>query len=122
MLFRSGIADALTGAGIRLTSLATNREILPVPLAAVTLDFFKTLNVAAIETSQGPFDEVFLVDGAGEFGDFVVGEIFGPALGIDPELGAQFERCRRADALEVSQTDMGRFVRRDVDALKTRHV
>src|SRR5262245_8389630 len=76
-------AGAFAGAGVGLAPLAAHGKILPVPLAAVALDFLEPLDVAAFEAAKGAFDHVVAVDGARQAADFVVVEFLGPPLRVD---------------------------------------
>src|SRR5262249_41355545 len=70
---------------------------------------------------QRTLDGVFAVEDGGNAGDLLVVQLPGLAQRIDAGLGAQLQRRRRADADDVAQGNVGRFVVGEIDTQNTRH-
>src|SRR5579883_212348 len=108
--------------GIRLGALTAARQVLAMPFAAVALDFLEARDVRTFQAAERPFDQIFLVEQNRDLGNLLVGEFFRPSLWIDLELLTYFQRGRRPDPANVAQGDVGRLIRRNVNALNTGHM
>src|SRR5262245_36785032 len=115
------LARALAGPGVRLAALAADREVPAVPGPAVAANVFQPLDVRSLGSAQGPFDQVFPVEDGRDPGDLVVGQFLGPPLRVDAGLVTQPQGKSRPDPSQVAKANVGRLVRRQVNALDTGH-
>jgi len=92
-----------------------------VSFTAVAFDFLEPRDVRPFLPTEWPLNEVLLVEQRGDLGDLSVREFLGSTLWVDVQLLAHFDGCSRSEPADVPQGDVGRLVRRDVNALDTGH-
>src|SRR5205823_5929761 len=121
LLARDGLARPLAGAGVRLGALAADRQAAAVADAPVAADVAQPRDVLLDLPAQLALDRVLTVQDRRQPGQVVVGQLAGRPLRVDAGLAAQPQRGRRADPVQVTQRNVRRLVRRDVNTQDTGH-
>src|SRR5580692_4786987 len=88
---------------------------------AVAADVAQAGDVALNRPPQTALDHVIAIQDGSNPGHVVVAELLCFPLRIDAGLIADADGQRRPDSLQITQGNMGRLIRRDVNALNTGH-
>src|SRR3989442_14527566 len=116
-----GLARATTRPSIRARALASRRQALAVPQAAVASDLLQPLDVECDLTAKVPLDRVAAVHDLADLGDLRLGEIADARREIDARLLEDLARGRGADAVDVAQRHVHALLPRDVNSPDTGH-
>src|ERR1043165_4421214 len=121
LLAGNGLARTFARARVGAGTLAPDGQVALVPGAAVTLDFLQACDVLLFLAAQLSFDHVLAVKYVGDPGDLFFGQLFRLALRVNLGLFAHFQRRRGANAPNIAERNMGRFLVGQVNAQNTRH-
>src|SRR5258706_9873959 len=115
------LARTLAGAGVGAGTLAANGKRAAMTMAAIAADVAQAGDVLLDRAAQSAFDEEALVDQADDLGQFLFGEVLGPALAVDACFFEHLAAVGAADAVDVGQADPDRLVGGNIHAPDTRH-
>src|SRR5690606_10214184 len=115
------LGRALAGAGVGVGALTADRQALAVTQAAVAGDVHQALDVHRGLATQVALDGVVAVDRFTDLQDLGVGQLVHAPGRLDADLGRDFLRRVRADAMDVLKRDFDALVGRDIDASDTGH-
>src|SRR5262249_34388323 len=121
LLAGHGLARALTGARVRVRALAAHRQVPAVTHAAIAAEVDEPLDVLRNLAPEVAFDLEVRVDLAADLVDLVVCQVVGLATRIDLGAGADRERRRAADAVDVREGNLHPLVARQIDASDACH-
>src|SRR5450755_4730498 len=96
-------ARSLTGAGVRASALAVNRQAAAVTDAAVAVDLHQPLDVQVDLAPQVSLDRVFAIDDLPQAGDFILAQVARAAVGRNGGPGQDLVRRRSTDPDDVGQ-------------------
>ncbi len=107
----NGLARAFAGAGVGLGALTANGQTAKVADAAMALDGLEALEVHANLAAQIAFDDVFAVlNRVNNLRELLLGQILGADAGFDVCPGEDDFGIVRADAVNVTQSNINALV------------
>src|SRR5689334_11567165 len=98
------LTRTLTGAGVGTRPLTARRKRATVAIATIAANIAQSGDVLLDLPAKCALDRVLPVDNADDLGQFLFGQLLGPALGIDPGFLEDGPAVGAADAVDVRQT------------------
>jgi hypothetical protein len=112
LLGDGGATGSFTSAGVRVRSLATNRERTAMSQAAIASDIHQTLDVHLNALAQIAFDLTLHFQNATNATQLVFTQISHARVDIDTRFLEHGTRARATDAVDISETNLGSLVGR----------
>src|SRR3954453_12977423 len=123
LLAGHGALGALTGAGVGLRALATDRKALSVTATLVAADLDLASDVGLDLTAEVTLDLdlVVALDRVAELDQLLVAELVDSEVGAHAGLGEDLLGSSTADAVDVGECDLDALVARKVDTNEACH-
>ena len=118
--FVVGFLVGMTGVGAG--SLAAHRQSAQVADAAITFDGLEPLEIEAEFTAEVALDHILAVlDGVNDLRELGLGQILSADGRVDLRMSEDIDGVGGADAVDITQSDVDAFVRRDFYTNDTCH-
>src|SRR6266536_4946489 len=114
-------ARTLAGASVGVRALSGNRQIAPMPEAAIGADFDEPLDAHRNFLAQIAFDQTFAFNDLADAVDFVLAQVLDLFHGIHLGLVENARRPGNPDSVNVRQRDKRSLVSRKIDACNACH-
>ncbi len=117
-----GLTGAFARAGIGLCALTAHRQTAQVADATIAFDTLEALEIHADLAAQVTFDDILAVlNRVDDERELLFGQVFGADAGIEASSGQDLFRVSRTNTVDVTQSDVDAFVRRNFYTNNTSH-